>query len=63
MQRHEHGADQVAHGKRCYRPTEGQPEHVYRETSGNDGQQHQVRTEPHGEKVARGPCRSSLGMG
>src|ERR1700682_2470046 len=41
-------------GERGHRPAEGQSEHGDRESPGNDGEQHQVRTEPHGEKVARG---------
>src|ERR1700724_2894429 len=44
----------LAPGERGHRPGEGPSEHGYRESPGNDGEQHQVRTEPHGEKVARG---------
>ena len=54
VQRHENRADQVADHQSHDGPSERQREHGHRQSAGDDRQQHQVRAEPHGEKIAGG---------
>ena len=55
VQRHEHGAGEIADREADDGPDERQREHGHRKAARDDGQEHEIRAEPNGEQIAVSP--------